>query len=479
MLNPTAEVASSPTSDHGEGPAKLGTTLKLRLSLLITAVLAMVTVAGGIYIVQKAGDDAREEARSTVTLTSHLLDAQIEGLRSQWENHGYSPPQFNLNQLEDIRHLSIKFYDANGRLVDSNEDPTREKPSMPDWFGEWVRLASPIGGSQIRRITWGGFDEGHVVIGPDPSYETEEMWEICSGLLELLLCFFVVVNAMVWWAASRAMRPVEKILQALGELRRGNLSARLPGFGLPELSRISVGFNHMAETLEFSVNENQRLTRQLLTAQETERTSLAREPHDELGQCVSAIHADAAAIRNRGGESVRESAEAIVAVTTHIKQIVRSMLQRLRPPIVEGLGLTPALRDLVAAFQQRNPQVAWTLHTSDEVGGLEGEMGVSVYRVIQECLTNIAVHANAHHADIRVTLIEELQAATRRRVIRVTVADDGVGFFLMSVNRGFGLTGIRERVKALGGTCSIDAHPGQGTRIVANIPMPDAGDAPQ
>lgn len=477
MLNPTAPTPSS-ALDHGESRAKVGTTLKLRLSLLITAVLAMVTVAGGVYVVQKARVDAREEARSTVTLTGHLLEAQMQILRSTWENHGYSAPRFDLAQLRDIRHLSIEFYDAQGRLVDSNEDPARGKPSMPAWFAQWVRRASPISGAQVRRITWNGADQGKVIIGPDPSYEIEEMWDICSGLLGLLLCFFFVVNAMVWWAASRAMRPVEKILRALEELRRGNLSARLPGLGLPELSRISVSFNHMAETLEFSVNENQRLTRKLLTTQETERTSLARELHDELGQCVSAIHADAAAIRNRGGESVRESAEAIVAVTTHIKQIVRSMLQRLRPPIVEGLGLTPALRDLVAAFQQRNPQVECTLHTSEKVGGLEGEMGVSVYRVIQECLTNIAVHAKAHHANIDVALVEETRAPAGQRIIRVTVADDGVGFFLVSVNRGFGLTGIRERVKALGGTCSIDSHPGQGTRIIADIPLPDAGDSP-
>jgi two-component system sensor histidine kinase UhpB len=475
MVDIAAAAGASSAPDFGENQANVGTTLKLRLSLLITAVLAMVTAVGGVYVVQKARDDARAESRSTVALTSHLVDAQIDALRSQWESHAFSAPQFDLRQLQDIRHVSVKFYDAEGHLADSNDDPTRGKPSMPTWFADWVRRASPISGEQIRHVTWGASDEGHIVIGPDPSYETEEMWEICSGLLELLLCFFLLVNAMVWWAASRAMRPVEKILQALAELRSGNLTARLPGFGLPELSRISVGFNHMAETLEFSVNENQRLTRQLLTTQETERTSLARELHDELGQCVSAIHADAVAIRNRGGESVRESAEAIVAVTTHIKQIVRSMLQRLRPPIVEGLGLSPALRDLVATFRQRNPQVVCTLHTSEEVSALEGEVGVSVYRVIQESLTNIAVHANAHHADIEVTLIDELQAAADRRVIRVTVNDDGVGFFLMSVNRGFGLTGIRERVKALGGTCTIDANPGQGTRIVANIPLPSEG----
>jgi len=80
MINTAPGLAASPVADHGEDRANVGTTLKLRLSLLITAVLAMATVAGGIYVVQKARDDARQEAHSTVTLTSHLVDAQIESL---------------------------------------------------------------------------------------------------------------------------------------------------------------------------------------------------------------------------------------------------------------------------------------------------------------------------------------------------------------------------------------------------------------
>lgn len=470
---PAAKMILAQPMEHGDGSAHFSTTLKLRLSVLFTATLAVVTVAGGMYVVQKARDDIREETRSTLTLTDRLLGAQISHLLDGWASRGYSGPPIGLRELGDIRHLSIRFYDQEGRLIESNEDETRHVPSPPIWFTDWVRQASPPMQTTTRQITWNDVAVGRLVFGPDPSYETEEMWATCQGLLELLLCFFVLVNAVVWWAASRAMRPVERILQALGELRSGNLSARLPAFGLPELSRISVGFNHMAETLERSVSENHRLTRQLLQTQEAERANLARELHDEIGQCVSAIHADAAAIRNRGGESVRESAEAIVEVTAHIKQIVRSMLQRLRPPIIEGLGLTPALRDLVAAFQQRNPTVACTLVACGELASLEGEIGISVYRTIQECLTNIAVHANAHRADIEVAILDE---ASNSRRIRVTVADDGVGFFLMSVNQGFGLTGIQERVKVLGGTCSIDTHPGRGTRIVATIPLPHGGE---
>jgi two-component system, NarL family, sensor histidine kinase UhpB len=464
------------TPGTGEAPhgalaavlAPLGT-LKLRVSLLITVLLAIATFAGGVYIVRKARDDTRAEVRSTVSLASHFFDAQLAQLRERRAESGHGTPLLRLRELGDIRHLSVKLYDNRGRVLDSNERPGEHTPVAPHWFTSLLRFTSAPLQPETRVIALDGSAPlGRLVIAPDPTYEADEMWTTSRGLLGLDLLFFVLVTALVWWAVSRAMRPIEQILQALGELRRGNLGVRLPDFGVAEMSRISVGFNHMAATLERSVTENRSLTRRLLTTQESERRSLARELHDEIGQCVSAIHADAAAIRNRSSDAVRESAEAIVAVTAQIKEIVRSMLQRLRPPILEGLGLAPALRELVGAFRQRNPGVSCALTTRGELAALDGELGVAVYRVVQECLTNIARHAAARHAAIDV----DLSTSAAAPALRVRVADDGVGFLPGAGIAGFGLTGIRERVAALGGTYDIATRPGQGTSISVVVPLP-------
>jgi two-component system, NarL family, sensor histidine kinase UhpB len=453
-------------------------TLKLRVSLLITVLLAIATLAGGVYIVRKARDDTRAEVRSTLNLASHFLDAQ---LRERPSPGAYAALPFRLRELGDIRHLSVKLYDNRGTLLDSNERPGEHTPVSPRWFTSLVRFASPpLLQPQTRNIALdGSASPGQLVIAPDPSYEADEMWTTSRGLLGLDLLFFVLVTGLVWWAVARAMRPIEEILRALGEVRRGNLGVRLPDFGVAEMSRISVGFNHMAETLERSVSENRRLTHRLLTTQENERRSLARELHDEIGQCVSAIHADAAAIRNRSRDAVRESAEAIVQVAGQIKEIVRSMLQRLRPPVLEGLGLTPALRELVGAFAQRNPKVSCALTTRGELDTLDGELAVAVYRVVQECLTNIARHADARHAVIDVDLSRAECAGGRgaadtatRSSLRVTIADDGVGFLPAAGIAGFGLVGIRERVGALGGTYDLATRPGGGTRISLVVPLP-------
>ena len=450
--------------------------LQLRLSLLITALLAIVTLAGGLYVVRSARDDIRAEVRSTLNLTSHLLDAQIALLRDRAPQAAAPLPLFGLRELRDVRHLSVQFYDNQGRLVEGNASSAGHAPLAPRWFARLIRSATPDLAVQTRIVTVNGVGVGRLVISPDPTSETDEMWATSSGLLGLLLLFFVLVNGLVWWAVARAMRPVAHILQALGELRRGNLTARLPQFAEPEMARISTGFNHMAATLESSLSENQHLTRRLLKTQEDERTRLARELHDEIGQCVSAIHADAVAIRNQGDARVREGAEAIVAVAGQLKQIVRGMLHRLRPPLLAEVGLADALQELVAGFQQRNPGLECALRCSEQLSTLDDAMATALYRVVQECLSNITLHANARHAAIEV-LLQDGAAGSTRSAVSVTASDDGVGFVQGAARTGFGLTGIRERVSALGGSCRIDSHPGGGTRVAVQIPLGAEGAA--
>jgi two-component system sensor histidine kinase UhpB len=449
-------------------------TLKLRICLIITLLLALLTVADGIYVIGQARVDVRDEVRSTLTLTGHFLDAQLDVLKDHWAERGYVMPLFALRNLSDVRHVDLRFYDSRGNLLDSNEVAGDRRPTAPRWFTALVHLTSLPAEAQTRTVSFNGSVIGRLVMTPDPTYEIEETWSTSSGLLELLLLFFVVVNVVVWWAVSHALRPIDEILGALERLRAGDLAVRLGEFSLPELSRLGVGFNHMAETLEGSVSENQRLTRELLNAQEKERRHLAHELHDEIAQCVSAIHADAAAIRARGGPEVRESAEAIVQVVAQIKETVRSMIRRIRPSYLEGLGLEAGLREQIAAFRSRNPEILCMLDMQVELSGLDEEVAVTIYRIVQESLTNIAVHANAHNVLIDVRAEPAAKSGGRehdpRDHIRLTISDDGTGFFQLTANRGLGLTGIRERARALGGSCSIVSEPGHGTRIDVLVP---------
>jgi two-component system, NarL family, sensor histidine kinase UhpB len=130
------------TSLRRDRVAAVGSTLKLRLSLLITALIALVTLAGGAYVVRQARDDIRDEVLSTLNLTGHFLDAQLALMRDRWSASGHVVPLFQLRELGDVRHLSVKFYDTQGRLLDSNEGGHERASVAPRWFVRLVRAAS-------------------------------------------------------------------------------------------------------------------------------------------------------------------------------------------------------------------------------------------------------------------------------------------------------------------------------------------------
>ena len=114
----------------------VGGTLKLRLSLLITALIALLTLAGGAYVVREARDDIRDEVLSTLNLTGHFLDAQLAVMRDRWSETGFVAPLFQLRELGDVRHLSVRFYDSQGRLLDSNEGARLQ---VHNWALTWTR----------------------------------------------------------------------------------------------------------------------------------------------------------------------------------------------------------------------------------------------------------------------------------------------------------------------------------------------------
>jgi two-component system, NarL family, sensor histidine kinase UhpB len=453
-----------------------GVSLKLRLTLMITTLIAFVAVMGGVYIVQRAHDDIRGEVKSATSLTQHYLDAELVIAQDYFESHAAALPQLQLAGLHEVRHIDVSFYDMHGKLLDSNADGNDPESTTPAWFAWLVQHSFPALTDYLRPVRFDGLPVGLVVIHPDPTYEIEEIWSVSRGLLGLLLLFFILVNALVWWAVGRAMRPVEHIRAALGQLGTGNLGARLPPLDVPELASLSEEFNHMAAVLERNVLENRRLNRQLIETQEEERKHIARELHDEIGQCVTAIHADAVAIHRSPDArhiAVRESASAIITVTARIKELLRSMLRRLRPAALDELGLEVALRELIAAIDQRSPELICTFRIDDQAAELKGESANAIYRLVQEGLTNVVRHASARRVSIDIASARNPAHAGSTNVpaLHVVVEDDGVGFDPTAAARGLGLVGMRERITAIGGSLFIDAADGRGTRLIADLPV--------
>jgi len=218
------------------------------------------------------------------------------------------------------------------------------------------------------------------------------------------------------------------------------------------------------------LDEKRYLAQKCMAVQEEERRYLARELHDELGQCITAIQADAVIIQELSGgcdRRLQASAGAIQGVSARIYEVVHSLMQRYRPGVLDDLGLSETLRDEVGAWQARQPDTAYTLKISGDLEPLGESINICIYRVIQECLTNIAKHAMATAVTISIGILED--GAVRR--LRLEVKDNGVGIDPQAPHTGFGLVGMRERMAALGGELKISATPGSGTRISVLLPL--------
>jgi two-component system sensor histidine kinase UhpB len=145
---------------------------------------------------------------------------------------------------------------------------------------------------------------------------------------------------------------------------------------------------------------------------------------------------------------------------------VRSMMHQLHPLVLSELGLKAAIEDLIGHWTSRNPELSLILDCSEQVDTLNRKITIQIFRVVQECLTNIVRHAEASQASI--TLQIEQKPEER---LRLEVSDNGRGCEDGNIKAGFGLLGMRERIQSLGGEFCIDTRLQGGMRIAASIPL--------
>ena len=206
------------------------------------------------------------------------------------------------------------------------------------------------------------------------------------------------------------------------------------------------------------------LLQRLYTAKEDERLALARELHDEMGQTSTAIRTEVAVLQRIGRlhPEADESVKRIAESAQHLSQMTRQMLHRLRPPALDSMGLEQALMTLCDDWQQ-NTQTVCEFKVPTLPEGLNDYACVTVYRIVQEALTNVTRHANANHVRVELTL--DTQG------LNLNIEDDGQGMAdTQAVHQGFGLLGMQERVASVAGRMSISSKLGQGVRLAIHIP---------
>ncbi len=446
--------------------------LKLRLILIINTLLLLILALGCILAIDTAKKNVRAEVASSEKLTLYLFEIGVLKNPKYYSIESERKP-LNLQSLVHMRHLKIEFFNLEGKLIESNISETRTQTidQAPSWFVNFMGLISDPWQAKRLPVDILGQAKGSIVITPDPSYEFGEIWNQLKGIFYLAGAFFILTNILVAWIVFRALSPVEFILKSLTELELGNLNVKMPNLKTSELLAISSKFNHMVKTLRLSIEQNHKLTQKLIRVQEEEKKSLARDLHDEFAQSLTAINADAAvlkALANKEYPKIKLSAHAISDLSKHLMNLVGGMLNRLKLGVLNELGLEEGLIDLISTWKLRHSKI--NLNYEINLKGLPKTneiIPVTTYRIIQECLTNISRHAKAKNIGIKIQFIKKNPSL---KIIDIHIKDDGVG--LSKLHRdGFGISGMRERIREVNGKIKIISEQNQGLTLHIQLPI--------
>ena len=217
------------------------------------------------------------------------------------------------------------------------------------------------------------------------------------------------------------------------------------------------------------LRQNRALTSRMFTMQEEERRNMSRELHDELGQWLTAIQAEAQAINSMAGSAltIQASAHAISQSASAMHEVIHRMVHNLRPSLLDALGLVDSLRELEKQWCQPRLGIACDFVLASDLGDLSDDLKITLFRLVQEALNNIASHAQASQVAVQLRMGKGKTAD----VILLSIEDDGTGFDPAQPTKGTGLLGMRERTIAAGGEFDLVSKPGQGVHIIIKLPL--------
>jgi two-component system sensor histidine kinase UhpB len=443
--------------------------LRLQINLLIAGLIAIFIAVVFAFDVVSTRSSVREEIQASnivaVQLMSNFFVADGQDDRLALVNY--------LSHVGRVRSTEISLRDASGGVVYRSPPSTyKAGRDAPAWYDALVAPA-PI--HQEFHLP-----AGDLVIEANASRAVLDGWDDAVRLFEFGIVIVLVGNLFVFWFVGRTTRPFRLIARGLKDMQGGAYDTRLPDFRTAEAASIAHAFNRMARSIQENlgarreaIEANVRLeqSRELaLTVQnriEEERRQIARELHDETGQSVTAIRSLALSLVHRLQDRDAElgnSAQLIADTAAQLYASMHDLIPRLRPLALENLGLGEVLVDQVAEWQRQHPQVDFALASASLPQDLGESYALAAYRIVQEAVNNALRHSKAKH----ITIDTRVDAG----VLAVEIRDDGCGLPADWNKPGhFGIRGMCERARVLGG--DVDVHnvaPG-GARVRATLPL--------
>jgi two-component system sensor histidine kinase UhpB len=358
------------------------------------------------------------------------------------------------------RHVRAALVNEDGKVIMQSRIGHHNQPA-PAWFEKMMAPAPlsakiPIALAKYPCV---------VVLTSDPSNEIAGIWSHVRDAFITMALFCLATLAVLSLAITAALRFFRRVQEGLLAIAHGSYEARLPESRVPEFAALAGGFNHMADQLAALSKSNRQLYAQLQNVQEEERAGIARDLHDEVGAYLFAIQVDAKAVAKLDAPEAGRLANAIRDSVAHIQSQVKNILRQLKPVSQLEFGLEPAIRDLVAFWARRHPDIAFEQKIALPALS-DRRYEEAAYRIVQEALSNAIRHGAPR------TILIQIEADAQE--LTIAVEDDGGGIKLGPDARTgpghAGLAGMRERIQALNGRFVV--HPSDGgVRVTGILPL--------
>ncbi|GLP98750.1 histidine kinase [Methylophaga thalassica] len=446
--------------------------MNLQLQLFVRIlIIAIICIIGSTwYVLYQTNQQALSEAESTATRIEHQIRQQLLQMFQRYD-FSQSFPDIGLWQkIESVPGSCTQFLSRTQSRQRSlcNATQTSNK-NYPIWFGHFYAQFFNPGVEVKRSVSFNAIKYGTILVTLNVDIETARAWHNLQAALGVLVVTILALCCLVFITINRMLKPAKDIVSGLEKMRAGALSVRLPDFDIAEWKRTSHAINALVSTQQNILAENKQLSIKIMNTQEEEHRYISRELHDEFGQCLAGINAVTTSVSQTAKSSCPELVDEIQSIrhiTAHMMSALRDLLTRLRPAELDELGLETSLKQLIKSWNQRSSgKTNYVLSLSGSINDLPETLAVHVYRIVQECLTNIAKHASAENADV----VLDIQDGT---LLSLIIKDDGIAdLSAFSSSNGLGLLGIHERVAALGGDLSLDTQTNGGLVVTIILPM--------
>lgn len=389
----------------------------------------------------------------------------------------------NLPLQLNLRHVQIRVAGADEHSViqpstAADIERRNSKPTAPSWFLSLFHFDNP---ERDIPIIIDGRQVGTALVVGQASDEIAEAWQDLSDLAPIVLLANAAVIGLLYVVLGRVLTPLTNFVTGLRELERGHFGHRLRRPEVRQLADVADRFNALASALQATTTENGRLNRRLIAVQDDERRQIASELHDELGSYLFGLRMNLLSLQRLidtlppdAVEPARERVGTLVSLGEQIQTANRTLLKRIRPMAIGRAPLADVITDLVTEFERNDPDHTFDLHIGHIRHGYSDCIDLTVYRCIQEGVTNAVRHAKARSVTVRLeqrtTPLPRHDGWSATAALRLSVKDDGRGI-RPGTQAGIGLTGMEERVRALGGTFALSNGSNRGACLDIAIPV--------